>query len=48
MKRKLLFLLIVCMFMFTSCNKYDFETSANEQIKANVEKIFGVQKLISL
>lgn len=43
MKRKLLFLLIVCMFMFTSCNKYDFETSANEQIKANVEKIFGVQ-----
>ena len=43
MKRKLLFLLIVCMFMFGSCTKYDFEASQNEQIKENVEKIFGVQ-----
>jgi len=41
MKKYLLYLLIVFMFLFSSCMKHDFNENNEQQVKDNVETVFG-------
>ena len=41
MRKHLLYLLIICMFLFSSCMKHDFDDDRDQQIKNNVEQVFG-------
>ena len=43
MKKHLLYFLIICMFLFSSCMKHDFDETSNQEVTDNVESVFGVQ-----
>ena len=43
MKKHLFYILIACMILFSSCLKNDIDNSIEQQIKNNVEQVFGTQ-----
>ena len=42
MKKHLLYLLVICMFFISSCMKTNFDDNRDQQVKDNVEQVFGM------